>query len=124
MECLVCGEEFIIERNLRNLFSFKRYYCCNKCIEKYKFNINFNHIPINDHELVIVSLFDKDYKVNYSGFILEYSEVYTRLMTLLKDEIIIPYDKVFLSSEFIENFSNFSTLLDKNIYILTYVLIV
>ena len=124
MECLVCGGDFIVRRTLLTLFSLKKYYCCDKCIKKYQFMINYNHIPLDNHELIIISLFDKDYKVNYAGFLLEYSEIYKRLLSLLNDEIIITMDKLFLSSEIIENYSHISTLLDKNIYILTYILIV
>lgn len=106
------------------MFSFKTYYCCDKCFNKYSFKINYSHIPLDNHELIIVSLFDKDYKVNYQGFILEYSEIFSRLSLLIKNDLIIPMDKVYLSDEIIEKYSHISTLLDKNIYILTNVLII
>ena len=124
MQCLVCGNEFIVKRKLTNLFSVKQYYCCDNCIKKYPYKINYSHIPLCNHELVIVSLFEKDHKVNYLGFILEYSQIYCRLLALFENCILIPMDKLYLSEEIIENYSQISTLLDQNIYILTNVLIV
>ena len=76
-----------------------------------------------NHELIIISLFEKDHKINYLAFILEYSSIYIRLSELNEGQIIIMYDKVYLTSIFINNFNNISTLLDKDIYILTNVLI-
>jgi transcription elongation factor Elf1 len=124
LKCLACGTEFIIKRTLKNLFDTKMYYCCDRCIRKYQFKINHSYIPLDKHELIIISLFEKDHKIDYQAFNLEYGQIYKRLFELEKEQIIIMYDKVFLTSIFIRKFNEISTLLDKNIYILTNVLMV
>ena len=124
MLCLVCGCEFLIRRTLVSLFSFKEYFCCDKCLARYPFKINYSHIPLDNHELIIVSIFEKDHKVNYDGFILEYSQIYYRLKEVIKTMLMVMYDRVYLSSDFIKKYTHISTLLDKDIYILTNVLII
>ena len=123
LKCLACGMEFIVKRTLKTLFDTKMYYCCDRCISRYSFKINHSYIPLDKYELIIISLFEKDHKVNYQAFTFEYGQIYKRLFELKKEHIIIMYDKVYLTSVFIRNFNEISTLLDKDIYILTNVLI-
>lgn len=123
MKCMVCDEEFNERRRLKDLFRTKTFNVCINCINKYPFNINYNFIPLDNHKLEIVILYDVDKNINYDAFTFEYSQIYKKIVELNINKQIFFYNKVYLSSNFIEDYSYISTLLDNDILILTNVLL-
>ena len=79
---------------------------------------------LRNHNLEIVILFDEDKNINYDAFTFEYSQIYKKIVDLNKNRQIFFYNKVYLSSDFIDDYSYISTLLDKDILILTNVLLI
>lgn len=119
MKCLVCNNYFNERRNLTTLFDTKKYYICNQCIKRHPLELEFNIIPLDYHNLEIVSLFKKNKRINYDGFIKEYSSIYENLVNTKKNSLVIFCDFFYLNDEKIEEFNFISTLLDKDILILT-----
>ena len=119
MKCLVCNNYFNERRNLTTLFDTKKYYICNQCIKRHPLELEFNIIPLDYHNLEIVSLFKRNKRINYDGFIKEYSSIYENLVNTKKNSLVIFCDFFYLNDEKIEEFNFISTLLDKDILILT-----
>lgn len=123
MKCLVCSSEFNEPRFLKDLFRTKKFHVCQNCLNKYPIKVNFNVIPLDSHQLEIVILFPKDKNINYNAFLDEYSKIYENVSFLNQNKVIIPYDKLYLTEENLMYFDHVSTLLDKDIIILTNVLL-
>ena len=104
------------------MFRTKQFYVCNSCLKKYPFKIEKSIIPLDNHNLEITSLFEKDKRINYDSFIYEYSLIYKRVCELNPDKLIIITNKLYLNEEILENYNQISILLDKNIIILTNIL--
>jgi hypothetical protein len=119
MKCLVCNNYFNERRNLTTLFDTKKYYICNQCIKRHPLELEFNIIPLDYHNLEIVSLFKKNKRINYDGFVKEFSTIYENLVNTKKNSLVIFCDFFYLNDEKIEEFNFISTLLDKDILILT-----
>ena len=119
MKCLVCNNYFNERRNLTTLFDTKKYYICNQCIKRHPLELEFNIIPLDYHNLEIVSLFKKNKRINYDGFVKEFSTIYENLVNTKKNSLVIFCDFFYLNDEKIEEFNFISTLLYKDILILT-----
>lgn len=119
MKCLVCGNEFNEKRYLSDLFRTKKFYICLKCMKENPIELNFDNIPLDDHMLEIVSLFKKDYHINYDGYMCEYNSIYEKLLETRKSELLIMSDSFTLSEENIEKYNYISKTLDKDIIVLT-----
>ena len=122
MKCLVCNSEFNEPRFLKDLFRTKIFHVCQSCLNKYPLKINFILIPLDYHQLEIVFLFPKDKNINYNAFLEEYSKIYENISFLNQDKLIIPYEKIYLTEENLTSFDQISTLLDKDIIVLTNIL--
>ena len=96
MKCLVCNNYFNERRNLTTLFDTKKYYICNQCIKRHPLELEFNIIPLDYHNLEIVSLFKKNKRINYDGFIKEYSSIYENLVNTKKNSLVIFCDFFYL----------------------------
>lgn len=123
MKCMICGGLFNEHRKLKDLFRTVKYHVCSSCLKTYQININFSVIPLKHHVLEIVSLFDKDKNINYDAFLQQYSTIYQKICFLNDDKLIITMNKVYLSEEFIDSYEQISTLFDKDIIVLTNVLL-
>ena len=120
----MCDNFFNEKRCLKDLFRTKQFYICNACLNKYPFQINKSIIPLDNHSLEIVSLFEKDKRINYEAFIDEYSLIYKKVSELNCGKIIVFVNKMYLNEETIEDYDYISTLLDKDIIVLTNILII
>lgn len=118
MKCLVCEKEFVVKRYFCDLFSMKKYFVCDKCIKTYPINIQFNYIPLKNHQLEIVSIFDNPY-VNYEGFISEYSGIYQKIIELRKESNVLLYDSFRLKEKTLEEFEILAENEDQDIIVLT-----
>ena len=124
MECKICGSIFNEKRFLKDLFRTKEFHVCEECLHKYPFEIEYNYFPLDNHMLEVVSLFKKDNNINYDFFTQEYSEIYKTILKSNENKLLIHLNKVYISEETLMNYSYISTLLDKEIIILTNILIV
>ena len=124
MECLICGSFFNEKRMLKDLFRTKKFHVCLNCLNKYTFEIEYNYFPLNKKILEVVSLFNKDRNINYDAFIFEFSEIYKKISELNQNKFVLFCNKLYLSEEILLDFSHYSTLLDKDIVVLTNVLLV
>ena len=124
MKCLICYNDFNEKRCLKDLFRTKNYLICNSCLKKYPFKIERSILPLDKYNLEIISLFEKDKRINYDAFIYEFSAIYKRLCELDEGKVIIFSNKVYINEEMLENYNQISHLLDKEIVILTNVLFV
>ena len=70
MKCLVCGKDFVIKRGFNDILRTKKEFVCDKCYKDNPIEIEFNYIPLKNHQLEIVSLFKTSY-VNHDAFINE-----------------------------------------------------
>lgn len=119
MLCRVCGNEFNEKRYLKDLFRVKKFYICDLCLKKYPISLEFIKLPLaKNHQLEIISLF-KNQIFNYSAYFNEYSKIYQNLLITHKYSLIIPEEKFIITEEKMEHLDYISTLLDKDIIILT-----
>ena len=93
-----------------------------ECYQKYPMKINEVLIPIKEKMVKVITLFDFDHNINYEGFKFEFDTLYKKLFKD-KTRLVICYKKVYLTEYFIKELEAISTLLDKEITILTNVLI-
>lgn len=124
MKCLVCDSDFNEVRYLKDLFRVKKYYICLKCMKQYPLSIRVNHIPLNNHLLDIIYLFDSKKRFKYEGYIKEFSEIYKKLIEINKDKLVLFSEYFYLNDRVVEGYNHISTLLDKDIILLTNVLLV
>lgn len=122
MRCLICDEEFNVIRTLKDLFRVKKFYICDNCLKRYPIKINYSTIPLYKKNLDIIYLFEKEPKIKYEGYIIEFSAIYKKLVETNPDKLIFTYDFFNLSYEKLSEFEHISTLLDKDIIILTNIL--
>ena len=119
MLCLACEEEFNEPRFLKDLFRTKKYYICSKCLKKYPIEIEYLKFPLsNNHYLEIVSLF-KSKLFNYNCYVYEYSLIYQKLIQTLSNSLVLPYERYSLNEEKLSEIEHISTLLNKDIIVLT-----
>lgn len=117
--CLVCKEEFNEPRFLKDLFRTKKYHICNKCMVKYPFKIEHHIIPLENHNLKITSLFESNRSFNFEGYVYEFGTIYYWMLENNKNSIILFYDFFNITKEKLREFEYISTLLDKDIIVLT-----
>ena len=120
----MCNNFFNEKRCLKDLFRTKQFYICNACINKYPFEINKSIIPLEHHSLEIISLFEKDRRINYEAFVDEYSLIYKKVCELNCNRFIVFVNKLYLNEETLDDYNCISTLLDKDIIVLTNILLV
>ena len=124
MLCKICNTFFNERRRLIDLFRTKEFHVCNNCLNKYPFKIEYSFFPLDYYQLEIISLFEKDQRINYNAFFNEYSEIYKKLIELNPNKLVIFTEKFYVSEEILLELSQVSTLLDNDIILLTNILIV
>ena len=124
VECKICGSIFNEKRFLKDLFRTKEFHVCDECFKKYPFEIEYNYFPLDNHMLEVVSLFKKDNNIDYGYFTEEYSEIYKTILKSNENKLLIHLNIFYVSDEILTDYSHISTLLDKEIIILTNILIV
>lgn len=119
MLCLVCGEIFNEPRFLKDLFRTKKYHICQNCLKKYPISLEFIRFPLShNHYLEIVSLFRKQ-SFNYNSYLNEYSIIHQKLLEMNHSFLVIPEIKFVMTEEKLEQFDYVSTMLDKDIIVIT-----
>ncbi|MCR5787093.1 MAG: hypothetical protein K6G28_05275 [Acholeplasmatales bacterium] len=110
MRCKICNKTFFVQRKLKNLLETQRYFICDDCYKKYKIDLEFNVIPLDDFDLIILSLFKEAYKFKGDPFIIEYSNLFNYAITHYKDEIIICEKNIYIDDKKLELFNNISKI--------------
>ena len=123
MKCMICDQIFNEPRMLKDLFRTKQFHVCLNCLKNYPIKINFSHIPLENHMLEVVTLFENDKNINYDAFLEQYSLIYKKIREINSNKIIIFLNKLYLTDEFIEEYDHLSRLIDKEIVVLTNVLL-
>ncbi len=90
MKCILCGKNYIIKRNFKNLFNFNKKYICDNCIKKYKPNLNYKIYIYKAMKIHWLFIFEKDYKINYYVFLKEITKL-TELALLQDIQILYFY---------------------------------
>ena len=119
MLCLVCGKYFNEKRLLKDLFRTKEFHVCPNCFKQNPINVKFNSIPLDNHMLEIVSLFDDDNNKSFIGFTEEYSSIYEKVVSLKEKQQVIMCDSFTLEEEILREYNHISNELDKDIVIVT-----
>ena len=116
MKCRFCNNDFYIRRELHELFSNKKLYICDSCYQRYPIDLDILEFPLNDYHCVILSMFKKNYYIDYDYFIDEYSKIFQSLM--LRNGYMVLFFEIFTLNDFtVEMLDLYSKLLEKNIYI-------
>ncbi len=118
MRCMICNNNFIIKRNLANLFSTKNYNICDFCYNKYKININYNVIPLKNHKLIIYSLFSEYYYFKGDPYRDEFSRLFSYVLN--KDHTldnILVYFNLRINDYFMKIFTNLSEMINNDLII-------
>ena len=118
MRCMICNNNFVIKKNLANLFSTKNYKVCDSCYNKYKININYNVLPLKNYKLIIYSLFSEYYYFKNDPFQDEFSRLYTYVFNKaeIKDNILV-YFNLRINDYSLKTFTNLSELVNNDIII-------
>ena len=122
MLCLACEEEFNEPRFLKDLFRTKKFYTCLECVKKYPIDLKISMIPLNGYMLEIVTLYENDKRINYDAFLNEYSIIYKKIVDNNQNKLVITVDKFYLIHDVVDEFESISTLIDKDIIVLTNIL--
>lgn len=119
MKCYECKRQFYFKRKFTTLFKEEREYLCENCYTRFPIHLQTEDIMLEDYHAIILSMFDKGYKIDYNLFFHEYSKIFQSL-SLKKGYRVIFLDKVYLNDEFIETLDVISKLYMTNIYILCF----
>ena len=119
MKCRFCNNDFYIRRELHELFSNKKLYICDSCYQRYPIDLDILEFPLDDYHCVILSMFKKNYYIDYDYFIDEYSKIYQSLI-LRNGYMVLFFDVFTLNDYTIEMVDIYSKLLEKNIYVLCF----
>jgi hypothetical protein len=119
MKCRFCNNDFYIRRELHKLFSNKKLYICDSCYNRYKIDLDVLEFPLDDYHCVILSMFRKNYYIDYEFFIDEYSKIFSSII-LRNGYIVLFFDIFTLNDYTIEMLDIYSKLLEKNIYVLCF----
>ena len=119
MLCLVCGNYFNEKRLLSELFRTKEFHVCPKCYKQNPINIEFSNIPLDNHSLEVVSIFNSSTNISYVGFTEEYSSIYEKVIKSKPKVQVIMCDSFTLNEEVLEEYNHISNNLDKDIVIVT-----
>ena len=119
MRCVICNELFYIKRRILDLFKTEKEYVCNRCYKRYPINLNYEAIQLDKYKCVIISMFNKKNRIEYNGFVKEYSKLFISNM-YRKGFHAIFLDHVILNDDFLEIMDMYSKLLKKNLAILCF----
>ena len=118
MLCYVCKKKFYIKRTFLNLFETKTKFICDGCYNNNPINPKINSIPLDDGEILVVSLLDNIYQVDMNPYVYEINQVYKHFMELYKGYHIILLDYLSLTFFNLEVLSFWSTVFDKKVLII------
>lgn len=118
MICRICKRVFYEKRKFLDLFKKEEGYICNMCYKKYPIHLKNEFFRLENHNCLVVSIFDYDYKINYNYFIEEYQKIFERLHNLNGSNVLF-FDSLDLSYD-LELLNIYANLLDNNIIILTF----
>lgn len=121
MYCNICHNFFIKERHFNEILKRKKHiYFCDNCLNKIKIAYKLNVIPLDNRKrLFEINIFDFLPSDNLDYFSDIYSLVYFKLLKKKIGYIIIAD---YFKEEDIEIYSMVSTLLDSDIFVVSFLL--
>lgn len=120
MKCLICNKPIILKKNIQTLFKDEHYLVCSKCYQLYPLKIGLVNIPINNSDISIYYLFEREYFIKYDAFITELSFVFFHLYTKYKDKYIFIYNVIELNEKMLSSMEKISSLFDNKVVYLCY----
>lgn len=105
MICKNCNQQFYVKRGFLSLFESKKYYICDTCMKKNPIHISFEHIPLENYELICVSLLSYDKYIRLDAYSYELSSVSEFLISKYKNYLFVYLDIANLSDFFLEELS-------------------
>ena len=119
MKCFLCKENFFVKRKLLKLFNEEKEYICNKCYKKYPINLNVERCQLDKYDALIISMFDKNYRIDYNVFYMEYSKIFKTYFNRFGYKIFF-FDRIRYDDETLGNLDAISKLCNSNLIILTF----
>lgn len=119
MRCVICNEIFYIKRKILDLFKSDKEYVCNKCYKRYPIDLKFEPIQLDKYKCVIISMFKTRYRIEYNGFVKEYTKLF--ISNMYRDGYhALFFEHIILNDDFLETIDMYSKLLKKNLAILCF----
>ena len=115
MKCKICQKSFFIKRKIKDLLAVQKYFICDDCYNKYKIKLGYNILPLENHNLIIYSLFEEEYIFKGDPFIIEYSELFNYVLESNSNAYVICEKNVHITKYKIEMFSILSKLVNSDI---------
>jgi len=116
--CKICNNKFNIKRGFLDLFNTKTLYICDKCYNKYKINLKEETFMLEKYYCTVISMFDKDYRINYDAFYYEYSLLFKHLCNIKNHKLLFfNYIDIDNSLSFL---NNIATLYSSDIIVLVF----
>lgn len=122
MYCFVCKKKFYQKRGFLSLFDTKTRFICDRCYNENPVNPKVNMIPLDDGEIMIISLFDTIYRVDMRPYVYEINQVYNYFYYTFNGYYIIILDYLSLSYFNLEILSFWNQCFDKKVLIICGVL--
>lgn len=120
--CYNCKKPFYLKRGFLELFDTKNYYICDRCKNDYPIHMKLQRIPLENYELVILSLFSNLYHLDLNSYCLELSKIVERMIFLHRDYFFFYVDEIRLTDGAIETFSFLADSENKNVLLVTAIL--
>ncbi len=116
MRCKICNNIIIMKRGIKDFLTIKNYDVCDTCYDKYKINITYNILPLDNHKLYIYSLFDKEYIFKTDPYILEFSRLFSYVINNeSKNDNILVFKNINITKYYINLFNDLSNLLNDDL---------
>lgn len=75
MYCVNCHEKFYPLRRFLDFFQTKKSYLCFRCQSRFPLRPELHRVSLLEDDLLIVSLFEKPYRMNTDGYLSELSKI-------------------------------------------------
>ncbi|MBE6137738.1 MAG: hypothetical protein E7176_05025 [Erysipelotrichaceae bacterium] len=121
MECKICKRFFYIRRNFVDLFSRRIEYICDKCYNLYPIKLQLESIELEDYSCRILSIFDKQYFIEYNCYIKEYNQIAMRYINNDNYQFMF-FDTIVIDDYNLELLNMASKLFQNNLFILCFYL--
>lgn len=119
MICCKCKKLFFIKRSFLDLFNEKKEYLCNSCYKSYPIKLNLETLSLPEHNIVIISIFDKPYPIDYNWYQEEYSKIF-EANYFRNGYITLFFDFLVFNNETIELLQTYCSLFLSNLIIICF----
>lgn len=92
MICRNCQKKFYVKRGFLSLFENKTYYICDACRRAYPIDPIVEHVPLEHHPLICISLFPRFFRLNLWAYSAELSYLVNSLQQNHQDYFLVYTD--------------------------------